>query len=64
MDGDGQATGNVNGLAMYQGTQLAGKTLVGELGPELAVYDNAYHLLGKDGAEFVDIPDNAIIFNH
>lgn len=59
-----QATGNVNGLAMYQGTQLAGKTLVGELGPELAVYNNAYHLLGKDGAEFVDIPDNAIIFNH
>ena len=59
-----KATGNVNGLAMYQGTQLAGKTLVGELGPELAVYDNAYHLLGKDGAEFVDIPDNAIIFNH
>ena len=62
--GKGKATGNVNGLAMYQGTQLAGKTLVGELGPELAVYDNAYHLLGKDGAEFVDIPDNAIIFNH
>ena len=59
-----KATGNVNGLAMYQGTQLAGKTLVGELGPELAVYDNAYHLLGKNGAEFVDIPDNAIIFNH
>ncbi len=59
-----QATGNVNGLAMYQGTQLAGKTLVGELGPELAVYDNAYHILGQNGAEFVDIPDNAIIFNH
>lgn len=64
LDGDGQATGNVDGLAMYQGTLLAGKTLVGELGPELAVYDNAYHLLGKDGAEFVNIPDNAIIFNH
>ena len=59
-----KATGNVNGFAMYQGTQLAGKTLVGELGPELAVYDNAYHLLGKNGAEFVNIPDNAIIFNH
>ncbi len=59
-----KATGNVNGLAMYQGTQLAGKTLVGELGPELAVYDNAYHILGENGAEFVNIPDNAIIFNH
>lgn len=62
--GKGKAIGNVNGLAMYQGTQLAGKTLVGELGPELAVYDNAFHILGQNGAEFVDIPDNAIIFNH
>lgn len=59
-----KVTGNVDGLAMYQGTLLAGKTLVGELGPELAVYDNAFHVLGQNGAEFVDIPDNAIIFNH
>jgi hypothetical protein len=43
---------------------LAGKTLVGELGPELAVYDNKYHLLGEDGAEFVDLPSDAIVFNH
>lgn len=54
--------GTVNDLgpAYAQGT----KTLVGELGPELAVYDNAYHLLGRNGAELVDIPDDAIIFNH
>lgn len=54
--------GTINDLgpAYAQGT----KTLVGELGPELAVYDNAYHLLGRNGAELVDIPDDAIIFNH
>lgn len=60
--GGGKYQGTVNGLgpAYAQGT----KTLVGELGPELAVYDNAYHLLGRNGAELVDIPDDAIIFNH
>lgn len=60
--GGGKYQGAVNDLgpAYAQGT----KTLVGELGPELAVYDNAYHLLGRNGAELVDIPDDAIIFNH
>ena len=60
--GGGKYQGTVNDLgpAYAQGT----KTLVGELGPELAVYDNAYHLLGRNGAERVDIPDDAIIFNH
>lgn len=55
-----QGTVNDLGPAYAQGT----KTLVGELGPELAVYDNAYHLLGRNGAELVDIPSDAIIFNH
>ena len=60
--GGGKYQGTVNDLgpAYAQGT----KTLVGELGPELVVYDNAYHLLGRNGAELVDIPDDAIIFNH
>lgn len=68
------ATGNVSGLAFAEGNssldrlnvgaRLAGKTLVGELGPELAVYDGMYHLLGQNGAEFVDLPSNAIVFNH
>lgn len=57
-------TGNVNGVALYNGTKMAGKTLVGELGPEMAVYDNAYHILGQNGAEFVNLPDDAIVFNH
>lgn len=42
----------------------ATKTLVGELGPELAVYDNQYHLLGQNGAEFANLPTDAIVFNH
>ena len=46
------------------GAARAQETLVGELGPELAVYDGQYHLLGKNGAEFVKLPDDAIIFNH
>lgn len=61
-------TGNVNGKALVNGqtygAAVAGKTLVGELGPELAVYDNKYHLLGEDGAEFVNLPSDAIVFNH
>ena len=70
-DGLGAATGNVNGLAFATGTEkliaganLANKSLVGELGPELAVYNGQYHLLGANGAEFANIPSNAIIFNH
>ena len=70
---DANYAGNVSGLALARGNatdkllagaHLAGKTLVGELGPELAVYDNQYHLLGRDGAEFVDLPNDAIVFNH
>lgn len=70
---DADYAGNVSGLALAKGNatdkllagaRLAGKTLVGELGPELAVYDNQYHLLGRNGAEFVDLPNDAIVFNH
>ena len=72
--GLGFYTGNVSGLALAEGNtglnrlnlgaRLAGKTLVGELGPEVAVYDGMYHLLGQNGAEFVDLPSDAIVFNH
>lgn len=66
-------TGNVNGLALVNGNtiskliagaSMANKTLVGELGPELAVYNGQYHLLGQNGAEFVNLPSDAIVFNH
>ena len=60
--GPAYADGSIGRLAT--GAQLANKTLVGELGPELAVYDGQYHLLGQTGAEFVNLPKNAIVFNH
>jgi hypothetical protein len=60
----GSAFANGNVSALTAGAKLANKTLVGELGPELAVYDGQYHLLGQTGAEFVELPDDALIFNH
>ena len=58
--GSTSAKGNVAGLAMASGTQ----TLMGELGPELYVSNGRYHLVGEAGAEFVNLPDDAIVFNH
>lgn len=61
------AKGNI---ALSKGTQnqaLAGgskKTLVGELGPELVVSNGHYYVVGQDGAEMVNLPDDAIVFNH
>lgn len=67
--------GSVNGTAHAYGTAKAngnwgnktpGKTLVGELGSELVVDPNTaqWHTVGDNGAEFVDLPKNAIVFNH
>lgn len=56
--------GTVNNLGKALVNGNAGKTLVGELGPELAVYNDQYHLLGAAGAEFVKLPKKAIVFNH
>jgi CRISPR/Cas system endoribonuclease Cas6 (RAMP superfamily) len=54
--GETQAKGN----AMASGT----KTLMGELGPELYVTNGRYYVAGQNGAEFVNLPDDAIVFNH
>lgn len=43
---------------------LAKGTLMGELGPELYVQNGHYHLAGSNGPEFVDLADDAIVFNH
>lgn len=51
------ATGNV-GLARAAGT------LMGELGPELVVSHGHYFVAGQNGPEFVDLADDAIVFNH
>jgi hypothetical protein len=40
------------------------RTLMGELGPELYVSDGRYHVAGENGAEFVNLPKDAIVFNH
>jgi len=37
---------------------------MGELGPEMVVSNGSYYLVGQNGAEFVDLADDAIVFNH
>ena len=59
-------TGAKGNIALAKGTDsaLAKGTLMGELGPELVVADGRYFTVGNNGAEFVDLPDDAIVFNH
>lgn len=52
-----KATGNI---ALATGRS----TLMGELGPELYVTNGHYYVVGQNGAEFVNLPDDAIVFNH
>jgi len=37
---------------------------MGELGPELVVSNGRYFVAGQNGAEMVDLADDAIVFNH
>jgi hypothetical protein len=37
---------------------------MGELGPELVVSNGRYFVAGQNGAEFVDLDPDAIVFNH
>lgn len=46
------------------GNAFATGTLMGELGPELWVSHGHYYVAGQNGAEFVNLPDDAIVFNH
>ena len=55
------AKGNV---ALAKGGAGSNKTLMGELGPELVVSNGRYFTVGNNGAEFVDLPSDAIVFNH
>ncbi len=62
LSGGAHAKGNVGkGRALAGGTT---KTLMGELGPELVVSDGRYYMVGQNGAEFVDLASDAIVFNH
>lgn len=69
------AVGHINGTAHAGGTANAsgdwgtapgGKTLVGELGPEIVVnvHSGKWYTVGDNGAEFRDIPPGSIVFNH
>lgn len=73
--GDSEESGELNGTAHAYGTARAsgdwgtakgGKTLVGELGQELVVdvRTGKWYTVGDNGAEFVNIPEGAIVFNH
>ena len=65
----GAAAGNMGGGSFAKGTNRAlvsgtRKTLMGELGPELVVSNGRYFIAGQNGAEFVDLAKDAIVFNH
>lgn len=62
-------TAHVNGTAYARGSwgnPVTQKALVGELGTEMIVdgHTGTWYTVGNHGAEFVEIPKDAIIFNH
>ena len=54
---------NSGSTGAYGGVFSGGKTLVGELGPELRVSDGKYSIVGANGAEFINLKKNDIIFS-
>ena len=69
-DQESNGTANVSGTAHATGSwgleQSEHNALVGELGMETVVDPNTgrYYTVGDHGAELVDLPKNAIVFNH
>ena len=63
--GYGGASGNANARGTW-GRGSGGRTLVGELGPEIVVdpTTNRWYTVGDRGAQFTNLPQNAIVFNH
>lgn len=61
LKGGTQSTESDSGA--YGGVFSGGKTLVGELGPELRVSDGKYSIVGANGAEFINLKKNDIIFS-
>lgn len=58
-------TGRPNyGPGISSNAASAKGTLMGELGPELVVSGGRYFTVGENGAEFVSLADDAIVFNH
>ena len=58
--------GNVFALGSNNSNYSSGKTLVGEFGAEMIVdpHSGIYGMVGTNGAEFINMPKDAIIFNH
>ena len=54
------AKGTFGGNAFATGT----RTLMGELGPEMVVTNGHYYVVGENGAEFVNLAKDSIVFNH
>lgn len=65
LNGTAHASGTAKAGGNW-GTAPGGETLIGELGQEIVVDPRTgmWHLVGISGAEFVNIPKNAIVFNH
>ena len=61
---EGSKTNKVTQISFASGNARAKGTLMGELGPELYTTGGHYYVAGQNGAEFVDLPDDAIVFNH
>lgn len=64
-NGTAQLTGTARAGGDW-GTAQGGKTLTGELGREIVVDPRTgrWYTVGDTGAEFVNIPKGAIVFNH
>lgn len=65
----GKKSSQVSGHAKVSGnwnSSVKGSTLVGELGQEIVVdrHTGEWYTVGDNGAEFVNIPKDAIVFNH
>ncbi len=67
-NGFGSWLSGIFGRSSAGGTvkSAGGKTLVGELGMETVVdpHKNQWYTVGERGAEFVNLPKDAIVFNH
>lgn len=68
-DIDLNGTAHASGTAKVNGdwgTAKGGKTLMAELGTEIIVdpHTGRWYTVGENGAQFVDVPEGAIVFNH
>ena len=62
--GTAEGTVATGTFGLAAGNAKAQGTLMGELGPELVVQNGRYFIAGQRGAEFVDLANDAIVFNH